>query len=245
MKEFITPRKIEDKNKEGEKREEYLNLIEEYFMGSKNFDTLTEEIENTVKTTVIDEKNVMSEINEPVIFISNHPRLDISLSIPADKIQNVKGGNTFGFDRFNYPLIRQLMLRKILKRPFLTVSLDNGWREAMEECWHIIVTRGASNRFNEITEQYTPGNSIVIYPEGKSTGKAEMFHFKSGFFHIARALNFQKIVLGVSSPVLSVDGNNLMNIIESIDMPSSDVDSRKFVEDSREKILSELKKIHK
>lgn len=242
MKELFIPNKLENKN-EAEKN--YINLAEGYFLGSKKFDTLIEEIEDTIKVTVADEKNIMSGINEPVIFISNHPKLDLSLSIPADKIQNVKGGNTFGFDRFNYPLVRQLMLKKLLKRPFSTVSLDNGWREAMEECWHIIVTRGDNNRFNEIIEQYALGDSIVIYPEGKSTGKAEMFPFKSGFFHIARALNFHKIVLGVSSPTLSVDGNNLMSIIESINMPSSDVDSQKFIESSRGKILSELEKIHK
>lgn len=178
-----------------------------------------------------------------MIFISNHPKLDRSLSIPAEKIQNVKGGNTFGFDRFNYPLIRQLMLKKLLKRPFSTVSLDNGWREAMEECWHIIITRGSNNRFNEIIEQYTPGNSIVIYPEGKSTGEAEMLPFKSGFLNLARALNFQKIVLGVSSPTLSVDGKNSMSVIESIDMPSSDTDYQKFIESAREEILSKLRKL--
>ncbi len=246
MKEFIAPHKIEVANRsKEEKRIDYLNLTEGYFSGSKKFDTLSEEIESAIETTVTDEKNIMTEISEPVIFISNHPRLDLSLSIPADKIQNVKGGNSFGFDRFNYPLVRQLTLKKLLKRPFQTVSLDNGWREAMDECWHIIITRGANNRFNEIIEKHTPGNSIVIYPEGKSTGKAEMLPFKSGFLHIARALNFQKIILGVSSPILSVDGNNSMSIIESIDMPPSNVDSQKFIENSHEKILSELKRTHK
>jgi hypothetical protein len=242
MKEFLIQNKPENKS-ESEKK--YIALVEGYLLGAKKFDALIEEIEKTIRTSVTDEKNIMSKISEPVIFISNHPRLDLSLSIPADKIQNVKGGNAFGFDRFNYPIIRQLMLRKLLKRPFSTVSFDNGWREAMEECWHIIVTRGGNNRFNEIMEQYTPGSSIVIYPEGKSTGKAEMHPFRSGFFHVARALNFYKIVLGVSSPMISVDGNNSMSIIESIDMPSSDADSQKFIESSREKILSELKKIHK
>lgn len=236
MRELFTPNKIENKSE----AEKYVNSAEEYLLGSKKFEALTDEIEDIIETTVTDEKNIMSEVNEPVIFISNHPRLDISLSIPADKIQHVKGGNTFGFDRFNYPLVRQLMLRKLLKRPFQTVSLDNGWREAMEECWHMVITRGSNNRFDEIIKQYTPGNSIVIYPEGKSTGQVEMHPFKSGFFHIAKALNFQKIVLGVSSPTLSVDGNNSMSVIELIDMPLFDVDPPKFIESVREKILVEL-----
>lgn len=245
---FETSHRIENKSKsrEHEKREEYLNLTEGYFMGSKKFDTLAEEIENAIETTVTDDKSIMSQINEPVIFVSNHPRLDQSLSISADKIQNAKGGNTFGFDRFNYPLVRQLMLRDLLERPFLTVSLDNGWREAMEECWHIIITRGGNDRFNEIVKQYKPGNSIVIYPEGKSTGEARVLPFRSGFFHVAQALDFKKVVIGVSSPILSLSGKNSMAIIDYVEIPpsSSNMKPQDFIDNIQEKISSALNNIY-
>jgi hypothetical protein len=245
MKEFMVPNKIENSKEGSHERAEYLRIMEEYFHGSKKFDDMVEEIEKMVKMSVSDEKNIMSNINEPVIFISNHPKLDLSLSIPAEKIQNVKGVNAFDFDRFNYPLIRQLMLRKLLKRPFVTVSLDNGWREAMDECWHIIITRGSMNRFDEIMRQYTPGNSLVIFPEGRSTGEADVFPFKSGFFHLAQALNFNKIVLGVSSPVFSLHENNSIDIIDSLDVPSSCENYREFISNVQEKIYTELIKIHK
>jgi len=236
-----------DKNEELEKRVKYLYLTEEYFVGSKKFDTLVGEIEGIIKTEVRDEKNIMSQINEPVIFVSNHPRLSQSLSIPADKIQNVKGGNIFEFDRFNYPLVRQLMLKNLLKKPFSTVSLDNGWRQAMEECWHIIITQGSNDRFNEIIKQYKPGNSIVIYPEGKSTGKAEMYPFKSGFFYLAKALNFRKVLIGVSSPILSLNGKNSMDIVDYVQMPlsNSDIDPGKFIDYIQKKISFSLKNIYK
>ncbi|MBI2439637.1 MAG: hypothetical protein HYV45_03515 [Candidatus Moranbacteria bacterium] len=228
-----------------ENREEterkYRLSVEEYFLGLKEFNVLVEEVEKMIIVSVTDRENILSKIKDPIIFVSNHPKIDRSLCIPADKIQNMKGGNIFGFDRFNYPIVRQLMLRNLLKRPFSTVSLDNGWREAMEDCWHTIITRGGSNRIIEIVKKHVTGQSLVIYPEGKSTAKTEMFSFHSGFLHLARLLDFKKIVLGISSPILSIGGENKMSVIDVAEIPHSDEDAQKFIEHIYEKIATELK----
>lgn len=238
MKESMGQPKFENGN-ESEGR--YLQSVEEYMLGAKGFDVLISEIEKTIPTFVADRGGIVSGVSDPVIFVSNHPRLDRSLCIPADKIQNVKGGNVFGFERFNYPLVRQLMLRKLLQRPFSTISLNNGWREAMEDCWHTIITRGGNHRLDEIMEKHVDGQSVVIYPEGKSTGKVEMLPFHTGFFHLANKFGFKKIAIGVSSPILSVHGENKLSSIEIVEVPHGDVNLQEFVEYIRGKIQSELK----
>lgn len=242
MKEFIKQNNIENGN---EREQEYLSLVDDYFSGIKNINYLSEKVENIVDISISDEKNILPTIKDPVIFISNHPRPDRSICIPASKIQNKKGGNVFGFDNFHYPLVNQIMLKRLLKRPFSTIALDVGWREAMEECGHIIITNGGEDRTNEIMEKYTHGQSIVIYPEGKSSGNVEVFTFHTGFLRLAKNLGFSKIVLGVSSPLISLNDKNSLDVIGSIETPPSNVDLCKFAENIRNYIEKELRKKYK
>lgn len=233
--------KLSNPENRNEREMKYLRSVEEYFLGDKTFDVLADEIEGMINFSIEDRKNILSQTNDPVILVSNHPRIDQSLCIPSVKIQNLKGGNIFGFSQFNYPLVRQLMLKKLLNRPFRTISRNNGWREAMEDCWHMIIAREGDNRLNEIVKKYVSGQSLVIFPEGKSTGKSEILPFRSGFFHLARSLGFKKIVLGVSSPVLTVSEKNYFSVIELIKMPNNNINSEEFIENIREKIMAELK----
>ena len=69
-----------------------------------------------------------------------------------------------------------------------------------------------------------------------------MFTFHTGFLRLAQKLGFWNIVLGVSSPVVSLNGKNSLDVIDFIETPSQDVDLSEFAEKTRNHIEKELKK---
>jgi len=196
------------------KREDYLEISIDYLRGKSSFNDLCKKLEEEVVLNV--EPINLSE-DKRVMLISNHPNVSREMDIPAEKIAGCKGGNTFNFPTFWFPILRQLMLKKIMKRRFFTIAHDIGWADSMQELSHLLVSAEEGGRTQEIIfKMEKDDSSIVIFPEG---GVRDLKIFRTGFFHIACSLKIEYLIVGVFCPTkLSLNGENSFRIIDVIDM---------------------------
>lgn len=227
-------------NDKESKKQKYHKEVSEYFLERKNIQELQDSVEKLLEVFILDENKILEQYQEPIIFISNHPRISEELKIPANGIESKKGGNKFGFDTFNFPIVRQILIKKTLKRPFKTISLDNGWEEAMMDLDHILISRGGEKRIEEIVKAYQPGDSVVIFPEGKSTGDKTMLPFRRGFIYLAQQIKLRKVVLAATSPMTTLTKKNEVRVLEILDIPTEESEMEDFLGYVQAKILGEL-----
>lgn len=212
------------------RREEYEELSIRYFSGELSLEALIERLESEVDFSV--EEAPLP--GERVILIANHPAGDPALNISADRIAGCKGGNHRNFPDFRFPILRQLMLRKALKRRFLTIAFDIGWRDAMQEMWHLLIRSSGNGRCQEIIS-LTKGSacSLVIFPEG---GARDLEVFRTGYFHIACELGIRKVILGAFSAKLTLEGKNRFRVVSVEDIGPFVDSAKNFVEKQKERI---------
>lgn len=175
--------------------------------------------------------------DERIMLITNHPRADDDLSLPAEEISGLKGGNTKNFPDFWFPIVRQTMLLEALgHREFSTVAFDIGWKVAMEEMGHILIDPNGQGRCQEVISWVNGAQkSLAFFPEG---GARDVEFFHRGFYYIARELGIKRLVLGAFSPVLSLQGENILRILHTENMDFSEKNVDQFVEKQRQRIKS-------
>lgn len=217
-------------------KEKFQKLSVEYFQGKLSLDQLVSELEAEIDFLI---ERVPLPKDERVMLIANHPSGEEALNLPAEKIAGMKGGNYCNFPDFRFPILRQLMLKRSLDRRFFTIAHDIGWRDAMQEMGHLLIRSTGNGRCQEIISRMkNDKSSLVIFPEG---GVRDLQVFKTGFFHIACDLGIRQIVLGVFSPVLSLEKQNVFRVV-SIENIGPFVDPvLRFVETQRRRIENALR----
>lgn len=207
-------------------RKEYLDISYRYFHDEISIEELYEKIEHIIP---IEADEIDLPANERIMLIANHPAASDSLSLPAEQISGLKGGNYRNFPSFWFPIVRQTLLRKAFgERRFLTLAYDIGWRRAMQEMSHLLMSHKGTGRCQRIIScmEKEKDCSLVIFPEG-GVRNLEIFH--TGFFYIACALDIKYLVVGTFTPLLSLEEKNKFKIIytENIDTLTKSV--RNFV----------------
>lgn len=216
-----------------EDRRKYLDFSYQYFREEITSEELFAKLEAIVSLSA--DKIDLPE-NERIMFIANHPAAADNLSLPAEHISGLKGGNHRNFPSFWFPVVRQMLLKKSLgERRFLTLAYDIGWREAMQEMGHLIINHTGGGRCQKIIScmQRDSDCSLVIFPEG-GVRNLEIFH--TGFFYIACALQIRYLVVGAFSPLLSLNGNNELKVIHIEDMDPLIHPVRNFVNEQKYRI---------
>ena len=194
-------------------REKYVELSLEYFKGDTTLEELIAELKKFIIITV-DKINIPT--SERVLLISNHPTANSNLSLPAECIAGLKGGNTNNFPDFWFPVVRQMMLRQALQRRFFTLAHKIGWPVAMQEMWHLLIQPTGNGRCKEIISQMEDdASSLVIFPEG---GVRNLEIFRTGFFYIACELRIKYLVVGAFSQILSLEKENVFKVLHIEDM---------------------------
>ena len=219
----------------------YLDYSHQYFKGLLTIEQLIQQLKTFVHISA--EKIDLPE-DARVMFITNHPAADDTLTLPAEHISGLKGGNTREFPSFWFPIIRQALLREALgNRRFVTLAHDIGWQVAMQETWHLPITHVPGGRCGRIISSLSKDTdcSVVIFPEG---GVKDMQQFHTGFFHIAKALDIRHLVVGSITPMLSLNGNNELKVLSIIDKGMGAIfDSiNAFVEDQRQTLINGIRK---
>ena len=215
-------------------------LAVEYFAGYLSFNEWSMRTEERLSLSVSDETGWLSvHSKERVMFVSNHPKTDESLWLRASEIAKGLGGNTYGFTWFHCPIVRQILLRKALVRPFCTMAINVGWKDAMNEMSCVTIPKEGAGRIYKFVKEIPEMNSAVVFPEGRVTNLRE---FHSGFYHIARILGIKNVVVGIFSPVLTLGGLNVLKIVRVVELPTgfSQEEQRVFVENIRVFIAKEV-----
>lgn len=218
------------------KRRSYLDLSHQYFHDKITIDELIAELEKFIDISV-DAINI--PLNERVMIITNHPSADETLTLPAEHIGGVKGGNTRNFPSFWFPVVRQALLRKALDRRFLTVAHDIGWSVAMQELWHLLIPHVPGGRLKHIVScvQKDTDCSLVVFPEG-GVRQLEVFH--TGFFYMALKLEIKYLITASFSPVLSLNGENRLKVLQVEDIGTMFQSVTHFVERKRMSIAQSI-----
>ncbi len=212
-------------------REEYLKLSLSYFQGRVSVEQLMDGLEQAVPFKV-DELSIPA--NERVMLIVNHPKAGEELSLPAEQIAGLKGGNTKNFPSHWFPAVRQMMLRKVLQRRFFTLAFNIGWSVAMQEMGHLLIRSNGKGRCQEIISlMRNDQSSLVIFPEG---GVRDLQIFRTGFFYIACELGIRHLVVCAFSPTLSLERQNMLRVIHIEDMSRFIDPVINFVDAQRERI---------
>jgi hypothetical protein len=218
-------------------RSEYLKLSLNYFNGQISADELMDELGKGIDFEV-DELSLLPD--ERVMLIANHPRAEEDLSLPAEYIAGLKGGNTKNFPSHWFPAVRQMMLRKVLQRRFFTLAFNIGWSVAMQEMGHLLISSNGKGRCQEIISLMKGDqSSLVIFPEG---GVRDLQIFRTGFFHIACELEIRQLVVCAFSPILSLKEKNTLRIIHVEDMSRFIDPVIQFVDAQRERIEEVVRK---
>lgn len=216
-------------------RSEYAALSVEYFRDRVTIDDLASRLEEGIDIAT---DRIGADPGERVMLIANHPSAHSDLSIPAEEIAGLKGGNTRNFPDFWFPIIRQLMLRRALGRRFLTIGYDIGWRVAMQETWHLLIRHEGSGRCQEIISKLRETDcSVAIFPEG---GVRNLETFRSGFFYIAYELGIRRLAVCRFSRELTLQGPNELRIVRLEDIGRIVDSVGEFVERSRLAISESL-----
>ncbi|MFA5993584.1 MAG: hypothetical protein WC823_01340 [Parcubacteria group bacterium] len=198
-----------------ELRQLYLDISHQYFRGEISIATLYAKLKEIIHINV---DRINLPVDERIMLIANHPAAEDDLTLPAENISGLKGGNHRNFPSFWFPVVRQLLFAEALgERRFLTLAHDIGWSEAMREMSHLIINHSGGGRCQEIISCMRKERdcSLVIFPEG-GMRNLEIFH--TGFFYIACALKIKYLVVGAFSPLLSLGGKNEFKIIHIEDM---------------------------
>jgi len=225
---------------ESEHRKKYLDISYRYFHDEIGIEELYKKIEQIIP---IETDEIDLPADERIMLIANHPAASDSLSLPAEQISGLKGGNHRNFPSFWFPIVRQALLRKTFgERRFLTLAYDIGWREAMQEMSHLLMSHKGNGRCQKIIScmEKEKDCSLVIFPEG-GVRNLEIFH--TGFFYIACALDIKYLVVGTFTPLLSLEEKNEFKIIytENIDELTHSV--KKFVDTQKHRMQKSVSKI--
>jgi len=214
-------------------RDEYVSLSVEYFKGKMSIADLAIEIERKVALHV-DRIDLLAD--ERVMLIANHPKAHPELSIPAELIAGLKGGNSRNFPDFWFPIVRQMMLKKAMGRRFFTIGYDIGWKTAMQEMGHFLIRHEGNGRCQEIISRLGKADcSVAIFPEG---GARNMETFRSGFFYIACELGIRKLAVCKFSSELTLNGPNSLRLIKLEDIGCIADSVKEFIDFQRRSIVA-------
>jgi hypothetical protein len=218
------------------KRNVYVDRSVDYFRGKISLEQLSGELEREVPLIITGS----IPQGEPVMVIVNHPRLRPELHLPCERIAGFKGGNTHGYVEFHFPIVRQLVLHKLLggRRSF-TIARDIGWDVAMQEMGHLLINGNKGMADHIISRLRGSGASVVIFPEG---GIFELEVFRTGFLYIACELGIRYLVTGVFTPFLSLNGENAFHVISVEDIGSLASSFNSFAAKQRTVIADALQK---
>lgn len=214
-------------------KDKYLNLSVSYFKGKLTIEELVEKLKEFIS---IKAEKLEIPKDKRAILIANHPRGDESLSIPAELIAGLKGGNHRNFPSFWFPILRQALLMEALQdHRFLTIGYDIGWRDAMQEMHHLLINPVGNGRCKEIISRMINDNdcSLVIFPEG---GVRNLEEFHTGFFYIACALDIEYLAVAKISPVLSLEGENDLKIVHTENISNLTHSVINFVDTQKERL---------
>lgn len=219
-------------------REEYLKLSLGYFQGHLSVEELLCGLEQSVPFEV-DELSLPND--ERVMLIVNHPKADEALSLPAEQIAGLKGGNTKNFPSHWFPAVRQMMLQKVLQRRFFTLAFNIGWSVSMQELGHLLIKSNGNGRCQEIISlMKNDQSSLVIFPEG---GARDLQIFRTGFFYIACELGIRHLIVCAFYPTtLSLERQNGLRIIHIEDMSRFIDPVIQFADVQRERIREAVRK---
>jgi len=194
-------------------KSEYIDASLRYFRGEVSLAALIDDLEQRIP---IDVAAVALPSDVRVMLISNHPAAHADLTLPAEHIAGLKGGNSRNFPSFWFPIVRQMMLMRALQRRFFTIAHDIGWSVAMQEMGHLLIRHEGNGRCQEIISKLRDDDSsIVIFPEG---GVRNLETFRTGFFYIACELGIKHLAVCTFSPVLSLEGPNIFRVSNVRDM---------------------------
>ena len=219
---------------EEERRAQYLEVSHAYFNKLLSVDQLISELR---EITEIRAEKIDLPKDERIMLIANHPKADGTLTLPATDISDLKGGNTENFPSFWFPVIRQILLKDALVRRFVTIAHDIGWNVAMHQLWHYPITPTPGGRCRTIVDslERDPDCSVVIFPEGGARG---LRNFHTGFFYIAQALGIKKLVTASITPMLSLNTENTLKVIQVEDISSITGQINKIVNDKKDLLIN-------
>lgn len=221
------------------KRAEYVQHCMDYFTDKFSIKELIELLEKGIEFSISGENLIP---NERFMIITNHPLPTPELYIPAKEIEELKGGNKYGYETFHFPILAQILFKKLIRKKFTVLVNDIGWIDVARELDHTVIEKNSQDRLQNIIYRLKKHQKpILMLPEG---GAKRLSKFHPGFLYIALSLEIKYLVTAVISPSPSLGQCNFLKVIEVLDLISLiHPNLEEFSDKQRIKVISTLKNL--